>query len=52
MKLNQATINSFKAVYKAVFNTELEVEEANAKAVSLLEFIEAIYKPLPNYDRS
>jgi hypothetical protein len=47
MKLSKQAIDEFKKIYFKQFKIQLTDEDANEKAVELLEFFRLIYKPVP-----
>lgn len=47
MKIEPEDIRGFQRLWKEQFHSELNEEEAQVKAICLLEMMKAIYKPIP-----
>lgn len=48
MKLSVKAIADFKQIYQSQFQIELTDDEANTKALELLEYFQYMSKPIPN----
>ncbi|MDE1970026.1 MAG: hypothetical protein KGI50_00390 [Patescibacteria group bacterium] len=44
--MSDADIERFQALYKELFGTEIEKEDAYEKGIKLLQLTSAIYKPM------
>ena len=51
MKLSQRAISDFQRIYQSKYGINLCEEEANEKGVELLEFMQMIYKEVPEKDQ-
>lgn len=47
MRLSRQALDSFKAKYLEYYSISLTDEEAEEKAMQLLQFIKVIYRPIP-----
>ena len=47
MKIEPEDIKGFQRLWKDQFNSDLNEQEAHAKAICLLEMMKKIYKPIP-----
>lgn len=48
MSLTQESISSFQNVYKNVYGVLLSVDEAESKALEIMNFMKLIYRSMPN----